>query len=253
MRYCAFFDLDRTLLASDTSLLFCNYILKQERIRVLFLLILLPATLLWLLHLLTTVQLRRAFFSFLFRMQSSTLQGYVDDFVKSELKPLYFPELLNCIEKHRRAGALLVLNTGSVNLYVGGIARELGFAVYRSTELQLQDSMPLFPKISHLNKGAAKIESMSTLLAEQVSTEYLAKIRDYKNPPQIKGAYTYTDSYADLPLIHLSEHVTLVQPIHPKLLQMAKQKNWKIIYPQNRISTKKIPFFVLLQLLGLYK
>ena len=258
-----FFDLDRTLLAHDTMLLFCNYIVKQRRIRTFFLFLFLPALLLTFLHILKSLQLKRIFFSFLFYMRTPALDYYAENFVQTVLKPLFFPELLDLIKKHREAGHFIVLNTASIEPYVKYIAKELGFDAYYATKIELQDPMPLAPRIFKNNKGAAKIEAMKELLpsglASKIGAHYQGK-GSYTDSraPKLNSAYTYTDSLADLPLINLAENVIIVQPSEKKLRAMALQKDWTLIEPQGRITKGSWDdalrrfFIALCQISGLY-
>ena len=255
-----FFDLDRTLLAHDTMLLFCNYIVKQERIRTLFLFLFLPALLFNLLGLLKPLQLKRIFFSFLFYMRLPALNYYAENFVHTVIKPLFFPELLYLIKKHRQAGHFIVLNTASVEPYVKYIAKELGCDAYYGSKMELQDPMPLVPRILKNNKGVTKIKSMKELLPPKITAHYARK-KNYSSSkaPKLNSAYTYTDSLADLPLISIAENVVIVQPSQKKLKEMALQKNWTLIEPQGRITkgywddVLRRFFIALSQIGGFYK
>ena len=260
----AFFDLDRTLLGHDTMLLFCNYILRQMPLRRFFLLLFLPALLLSILRLLTSAQLKGVFFSFLFYMRAPALEYHAENFVQTVLKPLFFPELLALIQKHRRAGDFLILNTASIEPYVKYIAKELKFHAYYASKIELGDPMPLIPKIFKNNKGYTKIESMEDLLAPKLISHYQKHFQGKtssknSNIPRLRKAYTYTDSLADLALINLAEDVIIVQPSQRRLRQMASQRDWKLIEPKGSITKgawDDIPcrFFIsLLQLIGLYK
>ena len=259
-----FFDLDRTLLAHDSMFLFCNYILRQNPLRRLFLLLFLPALLLFTLRLLSPIQLKRVFFSFLFYMRMPALDYYAENFVQTALKPLFFPEILALIQKHREAGDFLILNTASIEPYVKYIAKELGFDVYYASKMELRDPMPLIPKIFKNNIGYAKIESMEELLPMEVISHYqkLSK-KKYKNSkvPILRGACIYTDSLADLPLINLAENVLIVQPSQRKLREMARERDWPLIEPKERITKKagswndisRRFFIILMQMSGLYR
>ncbi len=256
-----FFDLDRTLLPYDTMLLFCNYILRKERVRSLYLVIFLPAILLRFMGIISQLQFKRVFFSFLFRMRVPTLEKYSKDFVQETLRPLFFPELLALIKQHRDAGHFLVLNTASIEPYVKHIAKELGLTTYRATPFLLQDPMPLLPIIPKNNMGVEKIKAMSDILPKNISTLLAHSQSNVKTGinsklPKIKSAHTYTDSLADLPLMELAESVTVVQPSQKKLEAMAHDKkeeeNWSVLYPKRSIGFGQRFGTALCQILGLY-
>ena len=241
-----FFDLDRTLLAYDSMLLFCNYILKRERIRTLFLLLFIPALLLRLFRIINNLELKRIFFSFLFLIRPPVLKYYCKDFVKQSLIPLFFEELLYIIDKHRKAGHFTVLNTASIDLYAKHIARELKFDAYYATKMNLEDPMPLIPKIHKNNFGAQKIIAMEDILPNKIVTQ-CQKTGNYFRPPSIKSAFTYTDSIADLPLIYLANNITIVQPSQKKMKDFINKNNIDVIYPKNRIGAR--PFAKIFYLL----
>ena len=67
----ALFDLDQTLIAWDTQLLFCNWVLRKEPVRRLYLLIFLPFLVFS--RVLGAEGMKRIFLSFLWRMPRSRL------------------------------------------------------------------------------------------------------------------------------------------------------------------------------------
>ncbi len=250
-----FFDLDRTLLAQDSMLLFCNYVIKKERIRAFFLLLFLPALILYLFHIINTLHLKKIFFSFLFRIPLYTLLDYAKDFVKNDLTPYFFPEILKKIEYHKKLGHRLILNTASIDLYVKYIAQQLEFSSYHATKIELQKTMPLIPTIKQNNVGQTKVEVMKNFLPESIIKNTSQK-KKIKTITRIPGAYTYTDSISDLPLIYLAENITLVQPTQKRLLSLARKKNWVILQPQELVDKKftliKRFYFSFKQLIGIY-
>lgn len=244
----AFFDLDRTLLADDSMLLFCSYILKKERWRMLYLLVVFPAVILFCFRIIGKLGLKRAFFSHLYRMRANQLQQYAEDFVESCLAPRFFPELLQEIELQRKEGRLLILNTASPDIYVGAIAEKLGFDHFRATQFCNEERMPLLPRIRHLNREEGKIRSMLDLLPAEVARHCSNGSAQF--PPKIANSHTYTDSSQDLPMIRLATDATLIGVPPPALRQLAHQEGWRILLPPN---WKKGTFSPLLQIIGLYK
>ena len=255
----AFFDLDRTLLSQDTMFLFCNYILKKNRIRTLYLILFIPAACLHLCGLINYITLKRIFFSFLFAIPAKELDTYAKDFVQKILLTLFTPKLLEEIKKHKKAKHYCILNTASIHVYAQYIAQELGFDDCYATNIELPKIMPLIPKIHTNNKGAHKISAMQDVLPSKIIRHCLSSTL-YAQPPQIQGAYTYTDSIADAPLIHLAEHIILVQPSEKKLLAwlerekspIQKNKTWSVIYHEQSYNKCQRIFMVLRQMIGLY-
>ena len=123
----AFFDLDHTLLPFDTQALFCDFVLRRERWRMIGHLAFAPVAVLRGCSLVRTVTAKRAFLGHLAGMKRDTLIAYSREFAEQTVKPWVYPELLTIIEEHRKAGRVLVLNTASPDFYAHDIARVLGF------------------------------------------------------------------------------------------------------------------------------
>ncbi len=254
----AFFDLDRTLLADDSMLLFCNYTLKKERWRTLYLFILIPAAILFCLRIIGALQFKRSFFSYLYRMKADELQKHAKNFIDNCLMPRFFPELLKEIELQREKGRLLILNTASPAFYVWAIAEKLGFDHFRDTRFVCDKRMPLIPLAESINRKDAKVRAMSDLLPPEIG-EQIKKLcqpasrHTKKNSKQsimkIANSSAYTDSAHDLPMIQLAEEVTLVGCPGYSLRKVAQQNGWRILLPQ---KWKKKRFSPLLQIAGLY-
>ena len=78
----ALFDLDQTLIAWDTQLLFCNWVLRREPSRRAYLLLFLPF--LVLARVLGSEGLKRIFLSFLWRMPRQRLEELVAELRRAE-------------------------------------------------------------------------------------------------------------------------------------------------------------------------
>ncbi len=249
----AFFDLDRTLLPDDTMLLFCNYILRKEAMRRLYLLLFLPALFLYSLRLLKPLFLKRVFYSFLYRMRKPALDFYVEDFVKHVLRPRLFPEVLHLLDSHRQAGHKLILNTASIELYARRLAQELGFDLCYATKMYCLDPMPLFPVIPQNNSKEKKVQAMQQdhfgLLDEKKGEAYLLSLWG----KAWDQAYTYTDSSNDLALIGLADHVALIQATEKKLLHAAAKKGWTMLSPSGSLGKARRFWRSLGQITGLSK
>ncbi len=234
----AIFDLDGTILKYNTMVLFCNYILQQERKRQLFLFLVVPACVLYFFKIISFIQLERIFFSFLYKMPKSQLNTYTKDFVKNVVHPLCFPEILEKIEYHKKQKHTLILNTASMHFCTEPIGEYLGFHTVFSTHVETQNFMPLFPKISVDNKGEEKIIAMLSILPKKFQKEYTLGKKS-----SLKNCYVYTDSIVDLPLTQLAEFVTVVLPKEKKfrnltLENIALKKKWTLLYPKTETNLK---------------
>lgn len=229
----ALFDLDGTLLAWDCQLVFRHFVLRREPWRA----VLLPIFLLSLpfAGLLGTEKMKRIFLSFLWRMSPDGLSAHSRDFAE-HLMPSIYPQLRAELERHREKGDFLILASASPEFYVSEIGRQLGFNLTLGTVLQ---SRSIFPKLVN-HKGAAKVERLRKVLPAAF----------FENG-KLRNCHGYTDSSADLPMLELCDHATVVNP-SPQLTARAEQLGWRIVRPA-RPWRGKIDFSlrVLAMLLGL--
>jgi phosphoserine phosphatase len=240
MRY-AIFDLDHTLLPFDTQALFCNYVLKRERWRVVMHLFFLPVAFLYAVRLVHIETAKCAFLSFLWGMPKEKLMRYAGEFAEAEVKRHVYPELLAEIARHRREGRVLVLNTASPCIYPADIARVLGFDHCVATPLVIEDPMPLIPHLDGPNnKQQQKIPNMER------DVPGLATLV----PEARQDCWSYSDSSADIPLLEFSGKKVLV---HPGRKLAARFPSAIILRPPRPYSNKVADMFcVLRQVLGLY-
>jgi len=221
----AIFDLDQTLLPYDTQVLFCNHVLKKYPLRRAYLALFGPAALLNGVHLLRTRTLKRVFASYLWKLSQPQLEKLVSSFVGEAVMPALYPEVTAELERHRAAGRTLILNSASPDFYVKAIGRRLGFHHSIGTALRLTDPMPLLPHIDGPNnKYDAKLKAMRHLMPVELSLP-------------LPGAWAYSDSKADLPLLRFVENPVTVHP-DPFLRDIALQEHWPILTPPRPNPTR---------------
>ncbi|MBX7210651.1 MAG: haloacid dehalogenase-like hydrolase [Verrucomicrobiaceae bacterium] len=240
MRY-AIFDLDHTLLPHDTQALFCNFVLRRERWRTLMHLVFLPVAALYALRLVDVETAKCAFLAFLWRMPKERLMRYAREFAETDARQRCYPELVGEIERHRREGRALVLNTASPCIYPADIARVLGFDHCIATPLVIEDPMPLIPHLSGANnKKQQKIPNMER------DVPGLATL----TPEERAGCWSYSDSPADIPLLEFSGRQVLV---HPGRRLAAHFPTATVLRPPRPYQNKFADMLcVVRQVLGLY-
>ena len=240
MRY-AIFDLDHTLLPFDTQALFCNFVLKRERWRVVMHLVFLPVAFLYALRLVHIETAKCAFLAYLWRMPKDRLMRYAREFAETDVKNRAYPELVAEIQRHRVEGRILVLNTASPCIYPTEIARVLGFDHCVATPLIVGDPMPLIPRLSGPNnKKWQKIPNMER------DVPGLAAI----SPEDRAECWSYSDSAADIPLLEFSGRKVLVHPGHSLA---ARFPSASVLRPPRPYSNKVSDMLcVVRQVLGLY-
>ncbi len=214
----ALFDLDQTLLPYDTQALFCNYVLRRQGWRRIYLAVFLPVVPLRAARVVSTRTLKRVFLSYLWRMPSARLADITESFADQEVRPLLYPEIVAEAERHRREGRTLVLNTASPDVYAQAIGRMLRFDHTIATRVRWDGPrLPLIPRIEGPNnKHEAKLPAMRHLLPD--------------GPVPLPDVWAYSDSKADLPMLRLAEHAVTVNP-DPILEAEALRRQWTILRP----------------------
>jgi phosphatidylglycerophosphatase C len=214
----ALFDMDQTLVQWDTQLLFCNWVLRHEPGRRLFLLMFLPF--LPLARVLGSEGMKRVFLSFLWRMRRERLDELVAGFVAHYVPAGFYPEVLEEVKKEKAKGRLTVMTSASPEMYAKPIGEALGFDVSLGTRVEFGEVVPLFPEFTRgNNKGAVKVDR----LREELDIELV----DGKLP----DSAGYSDSKADLPMLEICEEVTAIHP-EGSYAQRAADQGWRVMNPQ---------------------
>ncbi len=226
----AFFDLDGTLLAQDTQLLFANYILRAEPWRRVLLLPFMLAAPFAALKLLRSREMKRIFLTYLTGMSPQRLEEHVAVFVEKVLPPMFYPEIREAVEEHRRSGRTLILNSASPQFWVKPLGDALGFDHSFGTLVEVPKSgMMAFPEIDgENNKRAAKLPRMKAVLGSNFNPTA---------PKPFPDSYTYTDGYVDLPLLACAEHGICVNP-GSALTKAAAENNWTVTRPKKPFCCK---------------
>jgi len=199
----ALYDLDHTLLPHDTQALFCNYVLKNERWRVLLHFFFLPFALARAVKICGTTTAKRAFHAYLWGLPKARLERYARDFAAESVDSWIYPELRAELLRHRHQGRVTILNTASPGFYARAIAEHLDFQFCIATDVRVSERMPFFPEIrGQNNKRQVKIDTMLRVvpaLADQTEAERA-------------DSWAYSDSAADIPLLEFCTHRILVHP-----------------------------------------
>lgn len=189
-------------------------------------------------------------------MKKEKLMEYAEKFVDSEVLPRCHLEIIEEINRHKKEGRMVILNTASPDIYPAIISKRLGFDDYRATRFILEEKSPLFIRIDGKNnKRFEKLLSMSDLLPPEYSAKILSHEYKYQIPdadPVIKNSWAYSDSTADLPMLLLSENKILVNPVSSQLKDTAHEKLWDIVNPGKCREAFCRYGQMLLQILGLF-
>ena len=233
----ALFDLDQTLIAWDTQLLFCNWVLRKEPLRRLYLVVFVPFLVLS--KVLGSEGMKRIFLSFLWRMPRQQLEDLVEEFVAYHVPRSFYPSMLEVLAEERAKGRRLVLVSASPEFYARPLGEALGFDASYGTRIEFEGFMPLFPDFTGGNNK--KEVKVSRLLEEGEIVE---------NGVQ-KNSSGFSDSTVDLPMLELCEEVTVVNP-GEKLWEIAESRGWETVRPSRPFSSRRaMAFRCLRQICGL--
>lgn len=210
VREVVLFDLDQTVVPWDTQLVFRSYVLQKEpwrRALGLVFPLFLPFA-----KLLGAGGLKQVFHCYLWGMRTSQLQAYAAAFAQEWVPHLFYPQIVAEIEEHRKADRLTVLASASPELWVREIGASLGFDLSEGTRVDWGERVDFFPQlIGENHKGEEKVR----------------RLREHGITA---GKIGYSDSAADLPMLHLCEEKVLVHPL-PGVRAIGEKHGWRLVFP----------------------
>ncbi len=228
----AFFDLDKTILATSSALAFTKPFYKGGLIR-------------------RSDVIRSAYAQFVFLAsgadhdQMEAMRQYMSNLVTGWdvakvreivaetldeiIDPAVYEEAVALIESHQAAGREVIIISSSGTEVVEPIGARLGVDLAVGTQLAVEDGV-YTGEILFYAYGEGKAEAMRELAAE----------RGY----DLEECYAYTDSITDLPMLEAVGHPTAVNP-DSSLRAIAEERDWPIqdfakpVEMKSRISSKQ--------------
>ncbi|MBX9914427.1 MAG: HAD-IB family hydrolase [Pseudomonadaceae bacterium] len=138
----------------------------------------------------------------------------IEPFVEDIIEPLIYSDACQCLAQHRAAGdRLLVISASGVHL-VAPIAQRLGINEVLAIELEEQHGSYSGNTTGILTYRDGKVKRLQAWLAEHAES--------------LDGAYFYSDSRNDLPLLSQVDQPRVVNP-DPTLQAHAEQAGWPIL------------------------
>ena len=139
----------------------------------------------------------------------------VGPFVEEVIEPLIYSDACQCLARHRAAGdRLLVISASGVHL-VAPIAERLGISDVLAIDLEEQHGCYSGNTQGILTYREGKVKRLHAWLVEQGE--------------RLQGAYFYSDSRNDLPLLTQVSQPRVVNP-DPVLRAHAEQAGWPILH-----------------------
>ena len=145
------------------------------------------------------------------RNSRATLDDWHQQFMREKIEPILLPKAQAVVDKHKAKGDTFLVITATNSFVTAPIVRRYGIENLLATNPEVKageftgkvKGEPCFQtgKITHLNQWLTQTgESM-------------------------KGAYFYSDSHNDLPMLELVDNPVVVHG-DDTLLRIAKEKNW---------------------------
>ena len=213
----AFFDLDKTIIATSTSAAFTKplydggIVTKGD---------VLKAAVTHLQYLLggadaeTTEKMRKQLSELATGWDVSRVREIVDEAVGAHVDPHVFQEAVNLIAEHHELGHDVVIISASATEFVEPIAKLLGADHFVATVLTIKDGK-YTGDIEFYAYGEYKAEAINQM----------AKEFDYS----LADSYAYTDSITDVPMLEAVGHGAVVNPDRA-LRQLATERGWDMLW-----------------------
>ena len=135
-------------------------------------------------------------------------------FMKSHIKPIMLPKAKALIESHREKGDTLLVITATNRFVTAPIVEAFGIENLLAIEVEVVDGHYTGKSFGVPSFKEGKVTRLNDWLAE--------------NTLSLEGAYFYSDSHNDIPLLENVDHPVVVDG-DDQLLEHAKTNNWKCI------------------------
>ena len=140
-----------------------------------------------------------------------TLRALRAEFFRARLLPMLRPKAAQCIQMHQQRGAKVILISATHSFIVEPLAQHLQVELI-GTDVRLNGDHFSTEVDGTACFQAGKITKLQT---------WLDSNKRYK----LAGAWFYSDSHNDLPLLHLVDNPVVVNP-DPTLAQAAERHDW---------------------------
>ena len=143
-----------------------------------------------------------------------TLNAWHQHFMEAKINDILLPKAQEVVDEHRAKGDKLLVITATNSFVTAPIVKRYGIDNLLATNPEVKNNQftgkvlgePCFQqgKVAHLKQWLSKTQE------------------------SMRGAYFYSDSHNDLPMLELVEHPVAVHA-DQKLQSIAKDRNWPIL------------------------
>lgn len=138
----------------------------------------------------------------------------VEPFVEDVIEPIIYSDAMRCVAKHRENGDRILVISASAHFLVSAIAARLNIEEVLAIDIAEQHGHYSGHTQGVLTYREGKVERLNQWLKEQGES--------------LQGAYFYSDSRNDLPLLQLVDNPHAVNP-DPVLKQHAEDSGWPVL------------------------
>ncbi|MBC7292321.1 MAG: HAD family hydrolase [Actinotalea sp.] len=227
-RAAAFFDLDKTIIATSSSVAFARpfhtggLLTRRAALRAAF-----AHAAFHLGHAdeATTERLRRSLSRMVTGWDVATVSAIVTETVREAVEPTVFAEALELIAHHHAEGRDVVVVSASSSEIVEPVAAMLGADHVVASRMEVLDGR-YTGAITSYAYGPAKAEA----------------IRDLANREgyDLAASYAYSDSVTDLPLLETVGHAAVVNPDRA-LRRLATERGWESLAFARPVALRRLP------------
>ena len=139
----------------------------------------------------------------------------VEPFVEDVIEPIFYSDASRALANHRSAGDRLLVISASAHFLVSAIAQRFGIEDVLAIDLEQQHGFYSGCTQGVLTYREGKVSRLQDWLQAQGEN--------------LTGAYFYSDSRNDLPLLQVVDYPHVVNP-DPTLRQHAEQAGWPILH-----------------------
>ena len=212
-RIAAFFDVDKTILASNSGKLFLQEMYSRGEIDRSTVLSNLTSYLRYKLNRLDIDRWAARTLQGLAGRSVEELVGGTSAFFERRIRPQIYPEAEARVRRHSGLGHVVALVSGSTGFVVEPLAEYLGVGHVVCTELAISEGRLTGEIVEPICFGTGKIRRLQELIARE--------------SVDLARSYFYSDSVSDLPLLEIVGHPVVANP-DPLLYREARRRRWPI-------------------------
>lgn len=142
------------------------------------------------------------------------LDSWHRDFMANKIEPVMLPKAAQLIADHRARGHQLIIITATNHFITRPIADALGVQQLLACEAEIVDGLYTGEPSGIPSYQAGKVTRLRNWLDDRAAT--------------LDGAWFYSDSHNDLPLLELVDNPVAVDP-DKQLLKRARELGWPVI------------------------